>query len=141
MPLWTLYHISKLVRYSILLKDQAITNLSVFISLYVTETNSGILVSFDESWLGIMLYIFLSIVMCLSYLSSRFSALHKAKITLHILRGSGYVFSNLFGFERKSFWSQVVEAKVHQLDFTLERIFLSLKEIMVTNNFFWLLYV
>ena len=74
MPLWTLSHISKLVRYSILLKDQAITNLSVFISLYVTETNSGILVSFDESWLGIMLYIFLSIVMCLSYLSSRFSA-------------------------------------------------------------------
>lgn len=115
--------------------------MSVFISL-VTETNSGILVSFDESWLGIMLYIFLLIVMCLSYLSSRFSALHKAEITSHILCGSGYVFScNLFGIERKSFWSQVVEAKVHQLDFTLERIFLSLKEITVTNNFFLLLYV
>lgn len=31
---------------------------------------------------------------------------------------------------------QVVEAKVHQLDFSLERIFLSLKEIVV-----WLLLV
>lgn len=29
---------------------------------------------------------------------------------------------------------QIVEAKVHQLDFSLERIFLSLKEITVTLN-------
>lgn len=32
----------------------------------------------------------------------------------------------------KFFQMQIVDAKVHQLDFLLERIFLSLKEIMVT---------
>lgn len=33
---------------------------------------------------------------------------------------------------RKCFWLQILDAKVHQLDFSLERIFLSLKEITVT---------
>ena len=39
--------------------------------------------------------------------------------------------SFLLAFLFQYFWSQNVEAKVHQLDFALERIFLSLKEITV----------
>lgn len=44
----------------------------------------------------------------------------------------------LLAFLFQSFCSQIVEAKVHQLDFALERIFLSLKEITVIR-ICWLL--
>lgn len=50
------------------------------------------------------------------------------------------VFCKIQAMFKSSFCLQIVEAKVHQLDFSLERIFLSLKEVVVIwlyepNNF------